>query len=276
MGFQKPAVITFDQMYLGDESAEKRLLIELADRDIISDDTVREKFEIATDIEKTKIYNNAAERNDKLLPQKASPYHDPQTEHELKKLLVQQGVVTPSQTGVELPEPKPGEELIGKTVSKNKPEKEFSPTGKPSDGRPKMSKDKTKRKQRVQKTLVGGSINDFMWASNAQTEINKLLLPIFLENLSKSDIRAMTASEREFFENTKLHVFANVEPYTNITLENVYSIMNTVSDKFTKFTAAANLLENEFLTKYNRKPSYEEKKDIYAFAYIKTNEVNNE
>lgn len=276
MGFQKPAVITFDQMYLGDESSEKKLLIELADRDIISDDTLREKFGVSSTIEKTRIFNNVTERKEHLLPDKASPYHDPQTSHEMNKLLVQQGVVTPSQVGVELPPPKPGEELIGKTVAKNKPEKEYKPVGSPSNGRPKMSKDKTKRKQRVQKTMTGGSLNDFIWASNAQVEINKLLLPVFLENMGKGDIRAMTATEREFFENTKLHALANLEPYSDVTLENVYSILQVDNGKFAEFVSTANSLEKDFLTKYNRKPTYEEKRDIYAFSYVRINEVNNE
>ena len=44
MGFRKSAHITYDQMSLSDESSEKNLLIQLADRDIISHETVLERF----------------------------------------------------------------------------------------------------------------------------------------------------------------------------------------------------------------------------------------
>ena len=44
MGFRKPAHIVFDQMSLSDEAAEKNLLIQLADRDIISHETILERF----------------------------------------------------------------------------------------------------------------------------------------------------------------------------------------------------------------------------------------
>ena len=44
MGFRKAAHITFDQMSLSDETSEKNLLIQLADRDIISHETILERF----------------------------------------------------------------------------------------------------------------------------------------------------------------------------------------------------------------------------------------
>ena len=52
MGFRKPAHVTFDQMSLSDEAAEKNLLIQLADRDIISHETILESFKEIPSVEK--------------------------------------------------------------------------------------------------------------------------------------------------------------------------------------------------------------------------------
>lgn len=276
MGFQKPAVITFDQMYLGDESAEKRLLIELADRNIISHDTLLEKFGVNSETEKVRVFDNEQERKNGTIPTKASPYHDPQTDHEIKKLLVQQGTVTPSEVGVVLEERKPGEELIVETIKRFTPEKQYKPTGSPSNGRPAGSKDKAGRKKRVQKVMTGGSVSDFLWASSAYNDISKILLPVFLEKLNKGDIRAFTQAEREIFEQAKFAAFANTAPYSDINLDNVYKSLTLSDGKTDGFTKHVEQLELSFSAKHHRQPSYEEKKDIYAFAYLNVHMENND
>jgi len=55
MGFRKPAYIQFDQMSLSDEATEKNLLIQLADRDIISHETVLQRFKEIPSIEKIRL-----------------------------------------------------------------------------------------------------------------------------------------------------------------------------------------------------------------------------
>ena len=51
MGFRFKAHVQFDQMTLSDEAAEKNLLIQLADRDIISHETLLERFKEIPQIE---------------------------------------------------------------------------------------------------------------------------------------------------------------------------------------------------------------------------------
>ena len=55
MGFRKPAHVVYDQMSLSDESAEKNLLIQLADRDIISHETILERFKEVPSVEKMRL-----------------------------------------------------------------------------------------------------------------------------------------------------------------------------------------------------------------------------
>ena len=44
MGFRFPAELHFDSIVLSDEAAQKKLLLDLADRDIISQETLLERF----------------------------------------------------------------------------------------------------------------------------------------------------------------------------------------------------------------------------------------
>ena len=67
MGFKAPAFIEFDRMDLSNEDAEKALLIQLADRNLISDELIQAKFDINPNIEKARITKeNRRRKNGKI------------------------------------------------------------------------------------------------------------------------------------------------------------------------------------------------------------------
>ena len=68
MGFRKSAHIVFDQMSLSDEAAEKNLLIQLADRDIISQETILERFKEVPSVEKVRLKREQKERGNDAYP----------------------------------------------------------------------------------------------------------------------------------------------------------------------------------------------------------------
>jgi hypothetical protein len=110
MGFPgKPPQIVFDFMALADEAAEKQLLINLWDRDIISDETILELFGRLPNIEKSRVKREMNERTNEVMPYKAGPYHNPDKEHEYRKILLQGGGVAPSEIGIDLNDRKIGE-----------------------------------------------------------------------------------------------------------------------------------------------------------------------
>ena len=76
MGFRYKAHIQFDQMTLSDEAATKNLLIQLADRDIISHETLLERFKEIPQVENIRMRRELKKR-DAVGPQKAGPFHPP-------------------------------------------------------------------------------------------------------------------------------------------------------------------------------------------------------
>ena len=72
--------IVFDQMSLSDEAAEKNLLIQLADRDIISHETILERFKEIPSVEKMRLKREGKERNKETVPVKVGPFHKPEQE----------------------------------------------------------------------------------------------------------------------------------------------------------------------------------------------------
>ena len=141
MGWSKAPSIQFDHMILKDESAEKALLIQLLDRNLVSEELVVEMFGGAPELENSRRKREQRERDSGKRVQKAGPY-DKDKVHELVKIALGRGFISPEQAGVEIDEngdPTPFE----KQMEQKKPIEieDKSDKGAPGEGRPKNSKD---------------------------------------------------------------------------------------------------------------------------------------
>lgn len=112
MSFRQQAAIRFDRMVLTDEAAEKALLIQLIDRDLISAKTIQERFGEDNYIEEARLKQEARKRKSNKMPGKASPFHDANPEIALAKIYAQTGQVTPSQVGLDLEENENGQKTL--------------------------------------------------------------------------------------------------------------------------------------------------------------------
>lgn len=109
MDFNKPAMIRFDRMTLSDETAERALLVQLLDRQVVSDETVLERFGEIPKLERSRIRKEVKDKENQTMPPKAGAFHNPQHTNDLEKIFAQSGQVAPSQVGVELKPKKKGE-----------------------------------------------------------------------------------------------------------------------------------------------------------------------
>lgn len=109
LGDKQPAHIIYDNMSLYDEAAEKMLWFQMYDRHLVDDSTMQEKFGLIPDVIQMRIKREEKQRNVGKKPPKASPFHDPQTDHELTKIALQQGTLSPTEAGVDKKEKKPGD-----------------------------------------------------------------------------------------------------------------------------------------------------------------------
>ncbi len=243
MGFRLPAKIRFDQMALSDEAAEKNLLIQLVDRDIISAETIVERFGEIPEIEKIRIKREAKNRQMELQPPKASPYHNPQHRQDLEKIALSKDTMTPGDIGLRpaddvgmhpltVPADRPKQEEIPQEPEQQSPgpnnDKESSPTGRPEDGRPKFSRDTEKRKQkRVLPNVKADSefANLFLWANEAQKKISEIVNPAILAHYNKSNLRSLTKSQLENLEYIKFGVLSNLDPHNEVTIEVIESVL---------------------------------------------------
>lgn len=286
LGLKKPAQIHFDRMTLSDESSEKRLLLDLLDRDLVSADTVLERFNEIPDIERNAINNDYTLRTKDKMPEKAGPYHNADALDEFKKLFIQQGTVTPSQVGVELEENKEGEvahfdqqaELQKKLVKMKpapapgvpgkKPVQTKKKKGVSGQGRPKSTKDKTKRKQKVVKPRSKASLYNFYnWASSAQKAISEIVTPGLIKHYGKNSARELNNKEMNNIEEIKFDILLKTPSFSTITVESVNASLVDTTKNTSIGTKVYNSLNKKFLEKYQRPPTLEESRGLQAYTY---------
>lgn len=229
MGFRFPATVRFDRMVLTDEAAEKALLIQLADRDLISVETLQERFGEDPAIEQVRIRREHRQRKAQQMPAKASPFHTADKDHELKKIVASSGSVTPSELGVQLDEKKPGQKSPLQMQADSKMNTKLAgkkPKGQPGQGRPKNKKDSKKRKQkRVTPRTSAAFIETFAWAETAQANISQLASKPFLKSIAKKNMRELTAKESSDFENFKFYALCAFEPGAQITEDSLKQVV---------------------------------------------------
>lgn len=220
MGFRFPANIQFEHMRLSDETAEKKLLMDLADRNIISLESVLERFGEMPELEKLRLKRERKDRDKENLPAKAGPWFDPEKEYSLSKIFAQRGSVTPSEIGLELLPRKDGEISSQEQLMRLREK-----TVQPNTGRPKNSKDQQQRKQRTPKPRTSAYFDILMWANDAKEKISETITQAMLEMTNKKNVRSLSKEEFQKMENVKFGVLCNLEPFTKISEQKIVHIL---------------------------------------------------
>jgi hypothetical protein len=275
MGFQYPAKIEFDRMDLSNEEAEKALLVQLADRNLISDELLQSRFGLDPDMEKSRMNREKKERNSDKMVKKAGPWHDPQFENALKKISLQLGLVTPSQVGLDLPKKKAGEKTAlemkneqSKVQMKPKMANDSiteSLPKEPGEGRPKLSKDTEKRKEKLFSPQTGAKL--LLWSSSAQEKISSVINPIILNYFNKSNLRLLSNQETEELENIKTNVFFNTQPFSKINSENILNNLKQKSNLSKDFYNWLNILKLELSRDLTVDEIKQAKSSFYSLVY---------
>jgi len=271
MGFKHPAKIEFDRMDLSNEDAEKALLIQLADRNLVSDELVQRIFGFDPDMEKSRLNQEGKERDTDRMVKKAGPWYNPQNEESLKKIALQTGVASPSQVGLELEQKKRGEKTLLEMqtppdATSIAPKTDNTPGGQPQQGRPKNSVDKEKRKQKKFKPQTGASIQ--IWAIDAQEKISNILNPLLIEFYNKKNMRSLSSLEYLEAENTKSKILLSLQPLDTITEELVLNKLQDINNPETSILYGKYQSWNKSTSNDLDRPlTTEEQKHIKAYFY---------
>ena len=273
MGFRLPAEIHFDSIVLSDEAAQKNLLIQLADRDIISQETLLERFREIPNIERVRVRREERERmNDSAAPKKAGPYHNPQHREDVVKIgLTKDKVDTeeyfdrldiphvPEEEPVDPPKEEPNNEV------EQEVEKEEERVEEP--GRPPFSRDVEPRKQKRVLPRSGEATSAMLWAISAQSKISDIMTPMACSHFKKKDARALSKAETTQLEYLKLCILTGMKPFVDITPELVKEIVEQQTKPSKSFNSLVDSSVASFSQVNKRNPSMSELRQIYASVY---------
>lgn len=262
MGFAKPAELHFEYMILSDEAAEKNLLIQLADRDIISVETLREKLGVLNNIESVRLTKEGNLRDKNKMPLKADPYHNANVESEFAKIALQKGEI-----GIEdVTDIKPSNPAVlndtPKEQESNKPIEE--------GGRPKFSKDQGPRKQRrvLPKDTPSTNVATLsIWANEAQKKLSDIINPFVLSHYNKKNLRELSKHEVSQLESIKFRTLCALTPYQDIDESTIAEIMSAQPEPSKAQIKIKDDLIFEFIQKNDRTPSLDEARQIYNMSY---------
>ena len=220
MGFRQPAQVEFDLTQLDDPASMIQLMINLADRNIISDEFLQRQIKAKPGIEEKRISNESKKRGRGKMPEKVSPYHSVDKDFSLEKIALQTGVASPSQVGLELdpkaPDEKSALEMRSKPENNPKIEDPQSP-GEP--GRPKNSTDDTPREKRTFKPAIKAMTE--LWAKKAQSKISKITNPVLLEGFEKKNMRSLSSTQTQQSEKVKFEILCSLAPNSKVTQDSV-------------------------------------------------------
>lgn len=188
MGFRKAPHIVFDQMSLSDEASEKQLLIQLADRDIISHETILERFKEVPSVERMRLIREQKYREDEKLPEKVGPFI------------------------------KPVSQIPG--LGFDPPMKSANPQG----GRPLNKTDEGPRKQRVETPKSSPGVAELMvWSTSAFDQVSYVCNAAYLAVKDKSNLRQLTKEEVIELETIKMHTFVSLEAMSSVEAESIHN-----------------------------------------------------
>jgi len=264
MGFRLPAEIHFDSIVLSDEAAQKQLLIQLADRDIISNETLLERFREIPNIEKVRVKREEKDRRADNMPDKASPYHNPQLRNEVVKIglnkdiiddtyLEEMGIPTRDRTEVQ---------------NQNSPQNQQPKSPTREAGRPPLSRDTGPRKQKRVLPRSGEATVATLWAIEAQDKISEILNPIALQHFEKTNIRSLNKDELNKLDKLKISVLANLNIFDDIDENKVKSIIDKKLSIPEEYLSLARTKIDEFKSQNNRSPNLNEMKFIRGSSLV--------
>ena len=269
MGFRFPAEIHFDSIVLSDEAATKQLLIQLADRDIISQETLLERFRELPGIEKIRVRREERERtNDSAAPKKAGPYHNPQHRDDIAKIALTKDIIDSSEYLDKVGLPAKTEDVVEDRVESPSPEREASYSPEAENGRPRFSRDVTKRKQKRVLPRSGDPMTATLWALEAQNKISDIISPIALAHFDKKNARSLNKAEVDQLEYLKMCILTGMEPYMEITPETVKALIDAGTKPSEDFDLVVANKIDSFTAKNNKSPNNSEMKYINASAFV--------
>lgn len=270
-GFRSPFSLSYGIPSLSDDSAEKKILVELIDRDVISGIFVQERFGADPGIEQARLRQETRKRETGMLPPKAGQFHiDSQQKQQLERTFVASGEVTPSEVGLNLKPRKAGEIPSAEKQAQRKITELKSRPQPKMMGRPNGAKDNAKRKQKnatPSQKAKAGITTSVLWANAAYKSIDDVLRDDLLKMKKKANLRQLTDEEVAQYEDLKFSILCAHEIGSEVTSKSVRENLRKTGTHFSSAKEFAKKAIERLQDDNKEKPTIDQIRHIRMMAY---------
>lgn len=256
MGFKKTAEIGFGNMSLRDEVAEKQLMVQLLDRNVVSSERVAEVFGVEYVIELERLKSEQEFRMENPgVAERSDPYNRPfsvmerQNDLDIKIEKVKQGFQRDSKF------PNKG----GDNMSGDQPKNE----GKNPPGRPRNTKDTTVRDERTTKTL--STLN--VVAAGFMDQIDELIDSTYLKQEGIKNMRSLTKAQRIELERTKRGLLSVLQPTDVVTKDLLVNRIGTSKSCDILMNRTFCCFVSEFTASTGKEPTTKERRMLAGMSW---------
>ena len=214
-------------------------------------------------IENVRIKNETKQRDKKMMPSKADPYHNANTDSEYKKIALQKGKIgIQDVTDLQLDPTTVVDEVEKIEVDKN------APTPDPDGGRPKFSLDQGPRKKKRVLPKNSPNLGSLtIWATQAQEKVSQYLNSEILNVHGKKNLRELSKAQLQDLEELKFTVLCKIDPYSDIDEEVIKASLPEDLKVEKEFLDIKDEMYSDFVEKNQRTPSIDEMRQIYNLSY---------
>ena len=110
-------------------------------------------------------------------------------------------------------------------------------------------------------------VNLSLWASEAQSKINKIINPAILAHYDKKTLRSLTKGEMDQLEQLKMRILCSTDPFIEVTAEIVNSLLKNPIRPTANFKNLMANLKKDFFNRNSRKPNVDEMRKITVSCY---------
>jgi hypothetical protein len=260
LGDTKPAEIEYANTNFTDENAHRALLIQLADRNLISDELLQSYFHHNSVMENARISEDEKNRDKGKKVRKLGAFTEKDFEKSLQKTAMQLKLVETESLfdKYNIDDLTYTVEGMGGQPNEQNSRKE---AGMPGQGRPKNSKDSEPRKTRTMKPTTNAQTQ--LWAVDVYNNITEFVKPFVLESTSKASIRELTSDEFKDYEEMRAHILFNMEIGKSGEEEIVKALEKPASAKLSIYKECLKDLSKEL----DRELTQNEKIIVQAFVF---------
>lgn len=212
MGHREIPTVKFGQMSLKDEQAEKNLIIQLLDRNIISAERVHEIFDIETEIEVERLRREAELSEEENIMTKFGPFKDPMNMMDQEEMM-------------ELDHTNEMEKVNLQNKVKTQTKNQIRRPGRPTGTKKPQSKKRTTKPK-------GMGLGSFEYdlirtkAANAYEAVENSLTAMILNARGLKYKKQLSKADREDLENLVFSVYSNIDIYSVPTDDDIAEILS--------------------------------------------------